>query len=235
MFSKAGYYFVGLLLIAVFAFWIPWYSNIFGDHSIWVNFHATVMTMWLLLLISQAFLMHGGKRSEHRKLGKVAFVLGPICVLSFPLLAISMFPPEGVAVQPFRAYVLWLQIGLGGLFAWFFLAAIYYRKEAVRHSRYMIATALTLIDPIVARLMIFYGPMAGTEPDMNIAPVEMQYVSYAVINIVIIALLLLERKQTRGRDVFPKVFAGFLIFEVLTFTMATSQSWIDFANWLAAL
>lgn len=235
MFPKAGYYFVALLLIAIFAFWIPWYSNMFGDHTIWKNFHAVVMTLWLLLLISQAFLMRFGKLAEHHKLGKVSFVLGPICIISFPLLAASMFPPEGMAVPPFRAYVLWLQIGLGGLFAWFFLAAIYYRKEPVRHARYMIATALTLIDPIVVRLVIFYGPMAGSEPDMNVAPVELQYVSYVVINIVIIALLLLERNQTRGRDVFPKVFAGFIVFEILTFTMATSQPWTDFANWLANL
>lgn len=235
MFSKAGYYFVALLLIAVFAFWIPWYSNIFGDHSIWRNFHAVVMTLWLVLLISQAFLMRSGKLAEHHKLGKVSFILGPLCVISFPLLAVSMFPAEGTAMPPLRAYVLWLQIGLGTLFAWFFLAAIFYRKEPVRHARYMIATAITLIDPIVARLVIFYGPNAGAEPDMSVAPVAMQYFSYPVILIVLIALLWFERNQTRGRDVFPKVLAGFVVFQVLTFTMATSEPWVGFANWLANL
>lgn len=233
MFPKAGYYFAALLSIAVFAFWIPWYSDIFGDHTIWANFHAVVMTGWLLLLISQAFLMRSGKLAAHHKLGKVSFVLGPLCVLSFPLLANSMLPTAGFPVPLFRSYILWLQVGLGGLFAWFFLAAIYYRKEPARHARYMIATSITLIDPIVVRLLIFHGPAAGTIPDMNVAPVAMQYFSYPVIAVVLAALLFMDRNQTRGRDVFVKVSAGFLIFGILTFTLATSQPWNGFANWLA--
>lgn len=232
MFPKAVFYFVALLLIAVFAFWIPWYSNIFGDHTIWANFHAVMMTAWILLLISQAFLMRSGKLAEHHRLGKISFILGPLCVLSFPLLAASMLPTEGVPVPLFKSYVLWLQVGLGGLFAWFFLAAIYYRKEPARHARYMIATSITLIDPIVARLVIFHGPAAGTIPDMNVAPVAMQYFSYPVVAVVLAALLFMDRNQTRGRDVFVKVTAGFLVFGVLTFTMATSQPWNGFANWL---
>lgn len=235
MFRQAGYYFIFILICAVIGFWIPWYSNIFGDHSIWINFHAVVMTLWLLLLISQAFLMRSGRRKEHRTLGKISYILGPLCILSFPLLAVSFFPPDGVAVPPFRAYILWLQLGLGALFAWFFLAAIYHKKNSVLHMRYMIATSLTLIDPIVARFVIFYGPNAGMAPDMNIPPVEMQYISYTVLNVALIALLYFDRKHKKNGNVFPKVFAGFMVFEILTFTMATSPAWVDFSNWLAAL
>lgn len=235
MFKNAGYYFVALLLFAVIGFWIPWYSNIFGDHSLWKNFHATLMTLWLLMLITQAFLMRSGRRKEHRTLGKVSFILGPLCIISFPLLTMSNLPPEGVAVLPFKSYILWLQIGTGILFAWFFIAAIYYRKQSALHARYMIATALTTIDPIVARFMIFYGPGAGTVPDMTVAPVMMQYISYTILNIVIIAMLFMDRKEKSGGGVFKKVFAGLIVYEILTFTLAISQPWLNFTNWLAAI
>jgi hypothetical protein len=235
MFNKAGFYFVALLILAVIGFWIPWYSQMFNNHSFWVNFHAIAMTSWLLLLISQAFLMRSGRRKEHRTLGRVSYILGPLCILSFPLLAISHFPPEGTSVPLFRAYILWLQLGLGALFAWFFIAAIYHRKNAILHSRYMIATAFTLIDPIIARYIIFYGPSTGGPPDMNIAPVEMQYVSYVVLNILLAVVLFIDRKDKNNGGVFVKVFLGFMVFEVLTFTLATSTTWVNMANWMANL
>lgn len=174
MFKNAVFYFLVLLLFAVVGFWIPWYSNIFGVHAFWTNFHATVMTLWLLLLISQTFLMRSGRRIEHRTLGKVSYLLGPLCIISFPMLAFYSLPLEGVPLPLFKAYIFWLQTGTGILFAWFFIAAIYHRKQSALHARYMIATALTLINPIIARLMIFYGPGERTAPDMTVAPVMLQ-------------------------------------------------------------
>ena len=223
MFPRAVFYFFALLVFAVIGFWIPWYSNMFSGHSIWVNFHAVVMSLWLLLLIVQAVLMRAGWRAVHRKSGKISFVLGPLCIVSIPLLAVSFFPPDGMEMSVFRSYILWLQVGLGILFSWFFIAAIYYRKKPALHARYMIATSLALIDPIVARFVIFYGPDAGTPPDMTVAPLGMQYISYPVLTIILLTLLYFDRDAKQGREVFRFAFAGFVIFEILTFTLRTTN------------
>ena len=91
------------------------------------------------------------------------------------------------------------------LFAWAWAFAMAFRRTTAVHARFMIATALVLLDPVGGRLLYYYGP-----PFAN--PVHVQIVTFGLADLVLLALLFRPRMAPQPRRVY---LAGAALFPLV--------------------
>ena len=135
-----------------------------------VHFHATVMSLWLLLLLGQAIFGHTVRRQAHRRLGSLSLVLAPCIVVSMygmdmwgvetfnvenTVVGSAVAPPERAAqLQEYAATILLIHGASYLLFPVFYLWAILVRrKDNETHKRMMILATLVLMIPGLGRLL----------------------------------------------------------------------------------
>lgn len=224
MFKNSAFYFIALLVLAVIAFWQSYFSK-FLDSTTYTHLHAFSMLLWISMLITQAFLIRQQKFQLHITIGKYSYALVPVIVISLILLAHSQIDILDGEISPNRLYILFLQLSLLFIFILAYSLAIFYRKTPVLHARFMITTALTIIDPIVARLPV----------DLPSIPYSYQLYTFGLTDLIIIALIFAERKQKNGRLVFPAMLCVFVLFQYLNLNHTDNIVWIEFAHWFARL
>ncbi len=221
-YRRSAPFFGALLLLAVPAFW-PTYivpKEYEGDWH--VHVHGVALLLWALLLVAQPWLVWAGRLRTHRQLGKASYVIAPVIVISTILLAKYRMSREH---PPDQLYFLYLQLWLTVVFAIAYIQAIRWRRSGGIHARYMICTGLTMIDPIVARLLYNVG---GIEPPW------MQIVTFLVVDAVLLALWLRDRRLGNGVRVFPLMLALFVAFEIPTFFLPATTGWESFGKWFGS-
>ncbi len=92
----------------------------------------------------------------------------------------------------------------------------------------MIATGLVLIDPVVGRLIFYYGP-----PLPN--PLVAQAITYGSTDLILFALLWRPRMTARQRLLFAAGAAVFPVAHLAWFTVAQGRLWTPVASWFRAL
>lgn len=224
-FNKSGYYFILLLILAIIGFWESYFSKLLNDINSYTHFHAITMLLWIGMLITQAFLIRNKKRDLHRLIGKFSYALVPLLIISLILLAHSQITIKNYGISYGRLYVLFLQLSLLVIFIVAYSLAIINKKSPNHHARYMICTSLTLIDPAIARIPL----------DLPSLPFTYQVVTFSIINLILLILIFMERKQKNAREVFPLMLLINLIFQTLNLTWTDSKAWDDFALWFALL
>jgi len=225
--TKSGFYFAGLLLLAIFTFWPTYVSLPPSANNAYTHLHAGLATLWVMLLIVQPLLIRKGRLPGHRLMGKASYVLAPLFLLAVVLLAHSRLQGiEGERYQ-IQVYILWLQTSIGFLFALSWVLGIINRKNMALHARFMICTGLTLIDPVVIRLLFWIDRSPG--------PLY-QWVTFGLTDLVFLILIFLERNLKEGRGVFPGMLAIFILAQIPALAQMTGQGWWQsFAAWFAAL
>jgi uncharacterized membrane protein YozB (DUF420 family) len=216
----------GFLALALVAFW-PTYISKPAASGGFTHLHAATATLWMLTLIAQSWAIDRRRVALHRALGKASYALAPLLVLTVLLVAherIAAAPPQAYAIQ---TYILYLQVSLAALFALSYALAIASRRSVARHSRFMICTALTLVDPVLIRLLFWIDPT----PVWNY-----QWLTFGLTDLAFLVLISLERENRAGRGVFPAMLALFVAAQLpalLGFT--ESSAWQAFARWVAGL
>jgi len=225
--SGSGPYFAGLLLLAMITFWPTYVSLSPAASSIYTHFHASVATLWVLMLSAQPMLIRSGRLALHRKLGRFSLVLAPVFVLAAVLLAKSRIRGLEGPAYDIQTYILWLQFSLTTVFALSWILAMVMRKSMVHHARFMICTGLTLIDPVVIRLLFWFERSPGW---------NYQWLTFGLTDFVLLGLIWMERKESTGREVFPFMLIVFVLAQAPALFGMTSQAWWQsFAAWFAAL
>lgn len=224
-FDKAGYYFILLLILVVIGFWESYFSNILSGIDSYIHFHAITMLIWIAMLITQAFIIRYKKRSLHKIIGRLSYGLIPLIIISFILLSHSQITIYENGISSSRLYILYLQFSLLIIFIISYTLAIIYRKSPSHHVRYIISTALTLIDPAVARIPLNLPPL----------PFDYQVFTFSIIYLILLTLIAVDRKQTKAREVFPLILLIFVFFQTFNLTWTDSQIWSDFSMWFALL
>ena len=212
-----------LVLMAVPAFWPSYLQAEKVEADFHVHLHGIAMLLWSAMLIAQPWLIRAGKWKLHRRVGKASYAIAPLVVVSTLLLAryrlTQAYPPD-------QLYFLYVQLGLTAIFAIAYAQAIRYRKSAGVHARYMVCTALTLVDPIVARLL-YIG--------LGIEPPAMQAITYALVDATLVFLWMRDRRLGSNAGVFPGMLALFILVEIPTFILPGTAAWLAFAGWYAGL
>ena len=125
-------------------------------------------------------------------IGKFSFVVMPLLVLS--ILQImhyeeNLFPENEINfVSTMNGAI---------LMSTFYLIAVWNRQNVSVHARAMVCTGITMIQPASDRFLFFF---------FKIPFPTVFFVSWGIIYLILIALVLVERKQKAGRWVFPLYF-----------------------------
>ena len=216
-------YFAALFVITFLAFWPSYFSPGLGTSSVYTHLHASTAALWMCLLIIQPWLIRTYRFDLHRAIGVVSYVLVPVVLISMLLLANFRIRSASEANYPIQTYLLYLQLSLAIVFAISFALAMVYRRNSELHARFMVCTALTLIDPVFARLLF------------SIIPDAVQYhqwMTSGLTDLLLIFLIFAERRNRSGRWVFPLMLVVFVLAQLPALLWMTNLPiWQTFANW----
>lgn len=215
---------LSLMVLAVMAFWPRYLSSPAALGTPWIHFHAVTATLWFALLFTQPLLIRYRRTALHHLLGYASLAVAPLVVAAFVLAAHSQLGSRTAPdIWPIGRYILYLQLSLGGLFGLIWLMGMIKRNDRLVHARLMAATGLTFVDPVLARLL----------PDLGIPN---QFVTFAVTDLILVALIGFERDARRGRWVFPTVLALFVFLQLPVFLGLTdTAAWDSFSRWYLSL
>ena len=215
-------YFAGLFLVALVAFW-PTYLSRIARASGYTHLHAVTASSWMLLLVAQPLAIRTRRIALHRLLGWASYVVAPLVVVSMVLLAHSKM--HGASREDLvGAY---LPLALATLFALSYTLGIATRRTMALHMRFMVCTAMTLIDPVFVRLLnwIYATP-----------PFLYQWITFSLTDAVFAIFIWRERHSRRGRGVFPALLALFVVSQFVALSgLYEARSWEAFVRWFAAL
>ena len=132
---------------------LGFYKTYFGlfpnfDDTHWaVHAHVISVLGWLILLLRQARLAKQGSFSQHRKFGRLSYLFVPVIILGFMLVMyqgqLKHKTPELIGAVLFD----------GGLFLWFYILAMLYRKNPPYHASYMMLSVVPFINPGLGRFI----------------------------------------------------------------------------------
>lgn len=127
-------------------------------HFGWIkHFHGMMMMGWTLMLLLQPILILKGKIKWHHRMGRLSYILAPLVLLSLWLITEERFYGN-LEQQGNTAAVAHLSLNFPNIifFALLYSLAIYYRKRSSLHIPFMLGTAILLIGPGLARILIIY-------------------------------------------------------------------------------
>jgi len=223
MYRASPFFFAALLIAAIPAFW-PSYLFPKRYEADWhVHLHGIAMLLWMLMLIAQSSLARARAFVTHRALGKTSFVLVPVIVASTLLLAHYRMR-SGINRE--LLYFFYVQLALMVQFVVAYYFAIVNRRTPQVHMRFMVCTALALVDPIFARLLNIH---LGIEPPL------MQLITYALIDLVLVALIIHDRIEGHYARAYQGMLALFVVTQAPTFFITGSKEWLAFTKAFAKL
>jgi len=126
--------------------------------------------------------------------------------------------PQSFGMQSF---ILYLGVAASAILLLSWSLAIVHRRDSALHARYMVGSALVLIDPALARLLIATVPGLGP-----LVP----WVSYGVL-FLILGVLLWRDRGRHGQRAFVVLTAVFALNFVLLNVVPRTASWAEFARW----
>jgi hypothetical protein len=238
-YNNLGYWFL-LLFVLVFAgFYHTYFVKLLDIKLAIIHIHFLLMSLWIVLLIAQPFLIKYKKLATHRFLGKVSYVLVPLVLLSAWLLARSEYHRKIARLTEAAS------AGLNNLsefeilkkastnpativalfvFATFYLLAIWYRKQSAKHARYMLATALILLGPTVDRIIFInlgINRLLGSSP---------YFVSMLMIDLILAMLLYLDFKNKRETKTLTYCLLIFVASQLAFYVLPTFDWWAVFVK-----
>lgn len=228
MFPRSGYLFAALFAVAIFAFWPSYFARLPTGGTTYMHVHVVVMALWMSLLVGQPLLIRARRYGLHRGVGRSAYVLAPLAVVTALLLAHSRVAALSAEEFAAAASFQYLPFAAAGLFALTATLALVYRRAPLLHARYMVCTGLTLIDPVVARILGFRFPPLENE-------LHYALIGFAITDAVLVALILADARSARGRAVFAIMLVVFASVHLGYFTFAQTETWLGFAGWFRAL
>lgn len=184
LYPRAGFYFLMMLLVAFAAFYPSYFSQLSRTDAV-RHFHGVVATAWIALLATQGLLMWRRQVALHRRLGRLAYVIAPLFVISGLLIIQDMARGANPFQQAFGARLAFVDLLATGMFAASVWLAIRDRRQVQRHARWMACTALLLLPPAVGRL----APLLPFVRSFDMA----FHVAFLVTEAIVLCLLLDDR------------------------------------------
>ena len=219
---------LALLLLSAVAFWPMYLSKRWAAIDLYTHAHAVLGTLWLLILCVQPLLILRGDKLTHRIMGRASLFVAFGFVISGLLLThfrVSRMPEAQFMKEGIHIY---LALALGLLFAVACALGVRWRSSTPVHARFMVSTALLLLDPVLARLMFFYLPPLPSEH-------LYQGITFTLIATAMVFLVKSLPAQVRGRTWYRNYCLGTASILVLYFAIPYTSVWLAFVNWFRVL
>ena len=214
--------------LVALAFWPMYLSRPFSSIDRYTHAHALAGSLWLALLIAQSASAHARRFAAHRLLGRISYGLAPLFAVSSILLShhrlVSMddatFATDGSAhFLPFYATVVFvLAYGCG----------VWFRRWPAAHGRFMLCTAIPLIDPVLGRALAFYLPPF---PSLWLY----QVVTFGVATTIAAMVVFSFRGPAIARRALAGYFAVLVGLQLGWFTVSPTTVWLEAVGWFRSL
>ncbi|GAB2839428.1 hypothetical protein [Ferruginibacter profundus] len=223
-FEISGYYFIGLIALVVLGFWPSYFAKFFNgtaDFNFYFHFHASMVILWIAMLITQPLLIRKKKLALHRLIGKLSYVVFPLIFISVILLVHSRhnIDQEDLDIRlfvPFKDLI---------ILATAYYIAIRYRHDINLHARGMVATGIVFIEPALVR---FIMNTFGTSLAAYLCTI-------GIIYALLVVLMIAERHQKRGRWVFPLILVLYILVHSVIIFNVHIGIWEAFCKWFIVL
>ena len=238
LFSFSARFFVAFLALTVWAFWPSYFARLFEQPNVWFHAHGIALALWLSMLVVQAQLIRTQRRSWHRQLGKLSYVLAPAVVVITTIFIHQRVSPAVASLRelpPMALHFMALTLLSLVAFAVFYGLAIARRRDAQTHARWMICTLFPLVTPVTDRLIGAYmRPLVGMVPRIDGSPI-LPTVGFLLVDLLLVALSWWDWRVNRRRDVFPVALGVLLVYHVGTLTLHRVSLWNAFCVWFLGL
>jgi hypothetical protein len=231
-------FFVAFLALTVWAFWPSYFARLFEQPTVWHHAHGIVLTLWLGMLVVQSQLIRTQRRSWHRQLGKLSYVVAPAVVVITTVFVHQRVSAGLVGVPGVPAVALYfLALTLLSLvaFAVFYGLAMARRRDSQMHARWMLCTVFPLVTPVTDRLIGAHLPrLVSVVPRIEGTPI-LPTIGFAATDLLLIALAWWDWRTNRRLDVFPVALGVLLLYHVGTLTLHRVPLWNAFCAWFLGL
>jgi uncharacterized membrane protein YozB (DUF420 family) len=201
-----------------------------------LHIHGVLNTVWVLFLMSQAWLISQGKIRNHRDWGLAGVALATaVVIVGYATAIVSLQERlahgEGNAARSFLSTAFFAMT----LFAIFTAAAIACTRQPDWHKRLMIAGTISLIDAAAGRVGFFFvvGHGPGIRPGlMPLPPEAMPTIVGLLLQLIVVAGMIHDRR-TRG-SIHPAWILALAVAVptlLLKIPLSHSAGWLAFADW----
>ncbi len=230
---RQSYLFFGVFaLLVLTGFWLTYITRISQQENYRMHLHGFCLFAWCAMLIAQPLLIRRKKNAWHRRLGTVSYVLVPAIFFTTTDLLhyrLQKAPQLANGQYHFAALVFFSLLA----FAVFYGMAIYQRKHAAIHARYMICTVFPFLTPATDRIihihipaLLHYAPQIDGQP---LAPVF----GFALADMVLILLSVADLRAKKRRYIFPFALALLLVMQYGILHAHEYAWWQRFVQWFA--
>ena len=188
--------------------------------SLLVHVHGAVMTSWVVLFITQVWLVSSRRTKVHQRLGLIGAVLALLVTvigITTALVAAARDSRQGPAALQF------LVIPLGDmlLFASFVGVALYFRRRLEIHKRLMLLAAVVVLPAAIVRIPLNFIATGGP------------LVFFGLTDLFLVAFVLFD--VIKHRKLHPVFLWGTLVFiasQPLRILLSGTTVWMHLAAWL---
>jgi hypothetical protein len=234
LYRNTVFYFIIFFAFALWGFWGSYYSRLTDQPTYHNHLHGLLMTLWCLMLIAQAYLIRNNKRKLHRIIGKGSYLLVVLLTISTLRLIHFRLSPAKDALPDIVLSNFALMFNATIVFVIIYCLAIYFRKDALTHARFMLCTIFPLFTPITDRIiygnfrwLVQYAPTIDRYP---IVPVF----GFAFANVILIALSIWDWRKNK-RLIFPVVLGILLFYHISVLSFHNLIVWKNLTKWFLSL
>lgn len=211
--------------LVLWAFWTSYYGDFFGQHQISIRLHGISMTLWCLMLISQALLIRSKRFRLHRNMGKISYVLVPFIIWSGAHLAFQTIHQAPVGSDAYY-YMIALMYNSLIVFAILYALAMWHRKKGPVHARYMISTIFPLFTPVTDRLIYkYFESLIPFAPTMSGGMPMVPALGFMLADLIILVLLVWDWLKHRRLSVFPLVLGLLMLYHISVLVLYNHEFW----------
>ena len=244
LYRNSIFVFAVFFTLVTWGFWSTYYSNplemvALGNSLTAVHLHGAGMTLWCVMLVSQAYLIRTNRRDLHRMIGRSSYVLAPVVivlqwlVVRNVVLADPMMLGEQGTLTNFAAVFMSLVLGGSVLFTGLYALAIYFRRNTAIHARLMVATTIPILPPAMDRIVLTYFP--GILDSLPAVHKSDALVAFAVADLFLIGLAVWDWRSRPRLRVFPLLLLVMLVYQTFTFNAHRVPLWSTFGEWFVSL
>jgi hypothetical protein len=181
--------------------------------------HGSTALGWSLLLVAQAWLAEQQRRDWHRQLA-IAGVMCAVALVatSLPMMAaLASGAAANAQFRPIGTRLFIMDALLLALFVLLFAVAMAHVRRPAIHARALAATGLLALPAGLGRA---YMCLLSTDPMTG------SYLALGTGAVVLVALIVVERRAGARDRVFPAVLVGFALVGAMT-ELTASSAWVS--------
>jgi uncharacterized membrane protein len=233
--QQAVWWFAAFFLFALWAFWPSYFSHPLTQPEIRLHTHGIAMTLWCVMLISQAYLIRKGLKQTHRLVGKASYALVPFIAIATANLVHFRMKGQAGNFSNLSLYFIALMLNAVVAFVALYGLAMYHRRRPPLHARFMVCTAFPLFTPVTDRLIFNHFPsLVKLAPVLDGSPM-VQVLGFLLTDALLLALTLWDWRANRRKDVFPIALGVLVLYHISVLAFYRMDWWRAFSEWFVGL